>query len=152
VVIDLGERGILFALINWDSYKEVYDAFPLDSFDIDKRLNYYQKLKPRTKADLKINQPKIVTFTNINDPKTVVVVYENTLYANGHKKTDNFEKVFGKDITLKTITIEMTDDPVTWDVEKYISPFNKSFWEWRKKLKYDDPRKIGFYNFKVVVE
>ena len=28
VVIDLGERGVIFALINRDSYNEVYKAFP----------------------------------------------------------------------------------------------------------------------------
>ena len=46
--------------------------------------------------------PMLVTFSSINDPKTVREV-----------KPDQFSSIFGPGYSLKSITLEITDEPVT---------------------------------------
>ena len=46
--------------------------------------------------------PMLVTFSNLNDPKTVREV-----------KPDQFSSIFGPGYSLKSITLEITDEPVT---------------------------------------
>jgi hypothetical protein len=46
--------------------------------------------------------PLLVTFTDINDPKSVLEV-----------KPDNLAASFGVGYSLKSITLEITDEPVT---------------------------------------
>lgn len=33
--------------------------------------------------------------------------------------SEYFEKIFGKGVVPKSITIEITDEPVTWDIDTY---------------------------------
>lgn len=37
-----------------------------------------------------------------------------------HLEEDNFEELFGQGVRLKEITVEMTDDPVTREIERYL--------------------------------
>ena len=54
--------------------------------------------------------PMLVRFADIADPRTVAKVDPDALAAS-----------FGKGVTLRRITVERTDDPVTTGVEKRFS-------------------------------
>jgi hypothetical protein len=121
VVVDLGERGIVFALVDWDSDKEFYYAFPVPkSLQGMEKIGYYNALKPGTKAELKDDLPKMVMFTDMDDPKSVKLVYVNETYANGSKKEDHFEELLGEGVRLKSVTVEITKDPVTEEIGRYL--------------------------------
>ena len=120
VAIDLGTRGIVFALIDWDSYNEFFAAFPHDARTLKEQVQYYKGLPRGMKAALerKYSQPKMVVFKDINNPKSVKLVYVNTYYASGAEQENHFEEIFGKGVKLTSITIETTDDAVTWEIGK----------------------------------
>lgn len=121
VAIDLQELGILFALIDWSSRMEIETAFPTKYTSPSEYINFYNQLSLGTSAELNTNHPKMVTFTDINDLGTSKLVYENTLYDNGHVQyVNNFEEVFGEGVHLKKITVQITDEPITWKMEKYL--------------------------------
>lgn len=129
VVVDLGERGKVFALLNGYKLGEghadniLYDVFPLPGKKpgvggtTPKGINFYKNLKD-ARATLEPTQyPLLVTFTDINDPKTVKPVLEMELVDNKYPirykiKEDHFEDLFGKGVRLKEITIEMTEEPI----------------------------------------
>jgi hypothetical protein len=54
--------------------------------------------------------PLLVTFTDIRDPKTVARV-----------DPDDMAKSFGAGVTLRRITLQVTDDPVTTGIEKRLA-------------------------------
>jgi len=54
-------------------------------------------------------RPTMIHFGNIEDPKTVELV-----------KPADLSRVVGEVVSLKSITVELTDAPVTWGVEKLI--------------------------------
>lgn len=111
VVIDLGKRGVVFALVGHDSYRELYSAFPVKAPASIEGTVYYDSLKPSTTAELKDvrARPKLVTFENLNDPKTIKPIYYGKM-----------EGVLGEGVRLKSITVEITDEPVTWGIEKWL--------------------------------
>lgn len=61
------------------------------------------------KSDKPSAYPMLVTFKNIADPKTVKKVDPDDLAA-----------TFGEGYALKRITLQLTDDPVTTGIEKYL--------------------------------
>jgi len=66
-------------------------------------LQFYRGLKPGDKIALPDDHyPLLVTFTDINDPASVQRVDPDDLVAH-----------FGPGVKLKTITLEITDEPVT---------------------------------------
>ena len=123
VVVDLGARGVLFALIDWDSYYELYRAFPKPrgGETTIEGIKYYNKtLKSGMKAELTRDLPMMVTFTDMNDPKSVKLVYNDEVAVLNERGTaydtkivDNFEEIFGQGVRLKRVVIEITNDPVT---------------------------------------
>jgi hypothetical protein len=156
VVVDLGQRGVLFALISDLSDDEFYAAIPTPGYGgtTPKALEYYSNLGPGVKGELtnKRYWPKIVTFTDMNDPKTVRVAYyarpTGPVLTDPLEITDNLEQLFGNGVKLKSITIETTDEPKTkTGILATLPKFDDEFWEWRKKLEYSDPRKISGANF-----
>ena len=109
VAVDLGKRGVLFSLIDWNDYRFVYESFPSPSQSEVLDFKYYAHLK-NVKAVVPLYRaPMLVRFQDLNDPKTVERVDPNNL-ANS----------FGRDVFLKDITIEMTNEPVTWSVAHYL--------------------------------
>lgn len=136
VVIDLGERGVLFALLrSKDSvdygYNIAFKHFIPNLALTGEKIRTYSSLKG--KAELKIeNLPMLVRFRDINDPKTVELVDPNDLTAS-----------FGEGVKLVSATIEITDEPVTTGVEGYIS------WLGTKRLGLDffDKNKPGEENY-----
>ncbi|MGB4057771.1 MAG: hypothetical protein WBK77_06780 [Alphaproteobacteria bacterium] len=130
VVVDLGGRGKLFALLSgpWLGVNHadsiVFHAFPMPDGGGGLTLNgvkYYSTLK-NAKAVLRFPlYPALVTFTDLNDPKSVTPVLEVNCSDPGgacsqqemHIKADRFEELFGKGVRLKDITIEMTDENIS---------------------------------------
>lgn len=127
VVVDLGKRGIVFAIIPPEYL--LYSVFPVPGGGetTPKGIRYYKNLKD-VKATLKQSQyPTLVTFKDIKDPKSVELVYQSQAISVPNqadydfKITDNLKRLFGAGVKLKDITIEMTDEPVTWRIEKYLN-------------------------------
>lgn len=133
VVVDLGERGILFALLNGYRYGPdhaktiVFDLFPSgQGGNTAEGIKYYSNLK-NAKAVLEApDYPVLVMFRDINDPKSIEPVMRisgGSGYVRREEykiKEDRFEELFGKGVRLKEITIEMTDDQVTWKIAKWL--------------------------------
>jgi len=120
VMVDLGERGILFALLKeGEDSRSSADYIALKAFGfmegpigypVGKRLSWIADLGRRTGAKANIpfkNLPMLVRFKDINDPKTVERVDPNNLAAS-----------FGDGVKLVSASIEITFDPVTTGVEK----------------------------------
>ena len=117
VAVDLGERGYLFALLRSETsvdhpkslalrrYPEIFhDArgrlLPTsDPFDSPYHVLQRQRDTREIPRD---DYPMLVTFTDINDPKSVQLVDPDDLAA-----------TFGAGVSLKRITLEITGDPVT---------------------------------------
>lgn len=125
VVVDLGTRGVLFALLDGDdAYRVVNETFPWPggpggSYTAE-GLRYYDGLTEGRAELAREAIPRMVTFKDRNDPKSVELVYAYKLNSQeskgSHKvydETDNFEAMFGKGVKLKRVILEMTDDKVT---------------------------------------
>lgn len=111
VVVDLEKRGKLFALIDANGpYKILYSAFPVTGATTPTGIRYYNEhLKPGMKAILATEQPRLVYFKDMTDPKSVQPVNRDDLAAS-----------FGEGVKLQKIEIEITDDSVTTGIEKFL--------------------------------
>lgn len=132
VVVDLGERGVLFALISSDSDMEFYRAFRHvwpHGGATPEAIKFYSSLPVGTKGVLPPNHwpgyPKLVTFKDINDPKSVTLAqeWEHIRGEPMYLKADHMEELFGEGVKLKEITLEITDEPVTWGVVDEFLPW-----------------------------
>jgi hypothetical protein len=123
VVVDLGKKGVLFALLRGNQnggvdygYNIVFYEFPNLGGTTPEGIRAYKHLKAKKELSF-AKIPMLVHFRDINDPKTVELVDPNDL-----------EKTFGAGVKLVSATIEMTDERVTWRmIEKRLT--------WLKKLK-----------------
>ena len=113
VVVDLGKRGVLFALMgdlgNLSESQEVFDL----------------KEKNGRAMLTSAQYPTFVHFRDLKDPKTVEGVVRSDDLDRAKKADPNsaivdFESIFGKDDHIKEITIEVTNEPVTWGIEKWL--------------------------------
>jgi hypothetical protein len=68
--------------------------------------------------------PVLVTFKDMNDPRSVTPIIESQLgRIDSRALNRGMEDKFGKDVRLKAVTLEITDEPVTWGVIKtYLGP------------------------------
>lgn len=113
VVVDLGEPGVLFGLIDSGSKWELYNAFRYrGGASSPGGIRYYRSIPVGSKANLPREYwPMMVTFTDMNDPKTVTRVTD-----------DNIESVLGTGVKIQSVTVEITDEDVTeGDIEPYIT-------------------------------
>jgi len=143
VVVDLGDRGVLFALVDANDYRFVFEAFPSPAGGLTPEgVRYYDSLN-EVSAVLEpgpLKNPILVYYTDKKDPKTVQRILPADLFS-----------AFGEGVTLKKITLEITQEPVTWGlVEKHLPFFGPEtgFLEWFKELPYGDFRRVGPHNFK----
>lgn len=170
VVVDLGKRGVVFALISDTSDHEFYATFPTpwgSGPETPRGYEYYDTLPAGTEAAIgTYRYLKIVTFTDTNDPKSVELVFDREICAwakepqpecDGRKGTytvaDRFEELFGDGVKLKDITLEITDEPLTSGVvDEYLSEnFWKKYGDWMKSMDiYERGRtqSFGKINFK----
>lgn len=148
VVVDLGKRGVLFALLKGASggdygYDIVYKEFPSDA-GMRRSIFYYTFLK--AKKELAFDKlPMLVRFRDINDPKTVELVDPNDL-----------EKTFGKGVKLVSATLEMTDEDMTEGIiDKFI---HAEIWKsngyagWKNSLSYGDPLDFDWEDLKRSIQ
>ena len=115
IAVDLGRRGLLFALLSADGNRKkslqeidfVFAAFPREGRQAyDEIMRGLAKSKPKTQIPLDI-LPMLVCFRDIADPKSVERVDPNNLAA-----------AFGPGVTLKRATLGITDQPITTGIEK----------------------------------
>lgn len=127
VVIDLGKRGVVFGLIEHGSYGELYSAFSVKN--ASNTSEDFDKLQIGKTVPLpKENWPMFVTFTDINDPLSVELVYGWKFNPETQKQypVRRFEEIFGENVQIKDVTIEIVEQPSTWGtVDKYL---NEEFW------------------------
>lgn len=127
VVVDLGKRGVLFALMR--NYRGSNYAFNISYLTIGGNLSpegirFLQNATGKKAVLEPKRYPMLVMFKDIKDPKTVTPILE--FGPDGSIKADHFEELFGKGVKLKEISIELTDEPVTWGIEEYIQKFGGS--------------------------
>ena len=156
VVVDLGDRGKLFALLKGYRYDVnhahhiVYQYFGggTNAAGIKALAN----LKDIKRTIDPNDYPMFVTFTDLHDPKSVKKVLEmvpdETPGNQGiyNLTANHTEDIFGEGVKIKEVTIETTDEPVNWGIERDLPWLPQ-----RKKMKgaiggnsewpYDDPTK-----------
>jgi len=138
VVVDMGERGVLFALISDESDNRFYDAFPLpgradgQGGSTAQGIRHHASLPVGTKGTLNPAEwpgyPKLVTFTNMDDPKSVTLaqIWERPESGKLTLKEDRMEELFGEGVKLKSIDLEITNEPVTLGVvDRHLSWLDK---------------------------
>ena len=101
-VVEVAPGKYLFALL--DGANELGRATfenQLPQGTVEDRYQVLEKI--RGKADVpRDHYPMLVTFADINDPKTV-----------HEMKPDQVSSIFGAGYSLKSITLEITDEPIT---------------------------------------
>ncbi len=135
VVVDLGKRGNLFALLKGAGrYGEdyagyiAYLAFPQYSQKISSpgMVRLFPSLKDQRSVLPLDLYPLMVTFKDTKDPKTIepvmdIKMQDDTNIPESERKAvvnaDNFSKLFGSGVKLKEIVVETTKEPVTVKVE-----------------------------------
>lgn len=133
VVIDLGEKGKLFALIDGsDTMYRFYQAFPPPAHHSDaESIRFFDQLPLGAKAKVNENRhpsyPTFVRFADMQDPTSVQVVYQTQqcrLTEETRKKgcktgrdyytaIDKFEEFYGPEYRIKYIELEITDESKT---------------------------------------
>ncbi|MEP3197151.1 MAG: hypothetical protein ABJO57_04715 [Lentilitoribacter sp.] len=104
VVIDLEDEKYLFSLIEENAYalpQNTFSSFLKDGMGNVELTRVLSKAKPSAPLSPEY-YPLLVTFDDINDPTSV-------------KEVDpaNIAATFGPGFSLQSITLEITDDPVT---------------------------------------
>lgn len=160
VIVDLGKRGVLFALISENSDMEFYNAYShlwSRGGSTPEGIRFYAQMPVGTKGTLNPvmppGYPKLVAFKNINDPKSVIEaqIWERKADGKFFLKEDRMEELFGAGVKLKDITLEITDEPVTWGrIDAYL-PIN--FYEmivrdWQKFPMEERGRLVDLITFK----
>jgi hypothetical protein len=137
VAVDLGQRGVLFALLRSEkspewagsavalvtppppvttkNYYAVWHARMVTNTGVhelprNSPFTHWSFDPPIKPSDPPKDYPMLVRFTNITDPKTVEKV-----------DPDDLAKSFGAGVKLKRITVQLTDDPVTFGVERRLT-------------------------------
>lgn len=174
VVVDLGERGTLFALLK--GYKIgadyawaiVYHALPCAECGgslgetTANNIRYYRSLKSAKAVLTPDLYPMMVRFRDAKDPKTVENLLEYKSCADAKTRIrdssvclekDHFDEAFGQGVKVKSVTIEMTEEPVTRGIAgKYMPIYfpQDEYLKWYRSLPYGDPRQIHAHDFGAV--
>ncbi|MDH5723791.1 MAG: hypothetical protein OEY94_10795 [Alphaproteobacteria bacterium] len=113
VVVDLGERGKVFYLLPQQSWQNgLYQAFPTKGASTKEGIEYYKKLKIGDKAEWLKTPISFVYFSNLEDPTSL--------------KAFNYGQigdVLEEGYKVKSITVEITDEPITNRIEPFIKRF-----------------------------
>jgi hypothetical protein len=118
VVVDLGQHGVLFALMKNDFFGPDYGKYVF--------FNTFPGEKKTGKVILPPNQyPLFARFKDISDPKTAENVVKKEDIATVHnldprRPIVDFEGAFGSGVSIKEVVIEITNDSVTREIEKYL--------------------------------
>ncbi len=123
VVLEIQPRKYLFALIHEDQKNLAQTVFQKSlPKDTPQALNAITKMQGEKAMIPGGLYPMLVTFKNISDPRSVIEV----------KPYDrDFAEAFGPGVRLKSITLEITDEPVTEGVVERVLP-----WVWDATERY----------------
>jgi hypothetical protein len=135
VVVDLGQRGVLFALMGkgTDPVWTLLNAFPSPCAEgaVSRcSLKYYSSLKLGERTPLQTRYyPMLVTFEDLNNPKSVKSILEMkpcpdpvTGISNNSRciEKDRFKEIFGQDVWLRSVMVEVTQAPVSSVIDKWL--------------------------------
>ena len=147
VVIDLGQRGVLFGLLGGeDEAKQVFKSLLKNN-------------SPTHSVELKQeNYPKFVRFKDVADPTSVEIIIglgRCTDLATGVPSgtvcvtQDNFKEIYGMGVLLKSITLETSSEEITRIAGKYMPSYRDQalYMKWFNTLRYGDPRRINANDF-----
>ena len=164
VVVDLEKRGVLFALMSGWPYGRDYNskimlaAFPSgEKRFTPQSIRYYKSLKDTKVVLDESHYPTFLHFKNPKDITSAELVMEmgwkddpdgHGKYGEYVLKENKFEKIFGKGVKLKEISIETTDEPVTKVIDKYLPPFGPQWAKWQNSLPVDSSLKFDKLDFK----
>lgn len=168
VYIDLGQRGVVFAIMpdpsnSVGAFKRlITNVFPTvprihEQIRYPEILKHYNDLKNVKDEVPPEFYPKLVGFKDINNPKTIELVYqrkEGSIANMKQVETDRLEDFYGKGVKIKNMTLEMTDDPLEWKLGDKLSWIeNMSEKEITRALAEAEPRiyitnGIGYYVFR----
>jgi hypothetical protein len=125
VIVDLGQHGVLFATLSGNIHGVDYGSdIIFNLLPITKQTKSgLDRIPPiGQKITLTPDQyPKFVRFRDLQDPTTVenATILEKT-NSTPRRKFFLKDEVFGFGVRLQNITVEMTNDPVTWGIEKWL--------------------------------
>lgn len=113
VVVDLGARGTVFMLN--DTKYMLFNTIGYQGAMTPQGIKYYSHLKDKKGVVKPEKYSRFVMFKDPKDPKTVTLVRGSVYDAFKERDVieDNFEKIFGAGVSIKQVTVEMTDEPVT---------------------------------------
>lgn len=120
VVIDLGDNDFLFGLLDDTSFLETERAFETICSSADNKIKCIANIKIGTKSTLKDCHPKIVKFQNINNPKSISLVYEYKKLDASTNYKNHFHDLYGDGYDLKIVTVEITDEKITNEINNII--------------------------------
>ena len=116
VMVDLGPRGIVFALLRGQNGDEDYaHSVALSAFPSKELTPAGTKIALNSDA-----YPLFATFSRLSDPKTLQVIDPRADQLRKFGKDrgrKTFAEAFGDGVILKEISIEATTDPVTSTIE-----------------------------------
>ncbi len=87
-----------------------------------------------------------MTFTDINDPKSVTLVrgWVFNKDKQDYDPVNDFEKIFGAGLKIKNITITVTDESVSWGVvDGYLPSTLEQLRRNWKELPYSEKERIN---------
>lgn len=123
-VVDLGNKGPLFAVLKVDPIRPLSATFPTKGALTRKGLRYYSNLRAGPTQIGDTAHPSLFRFQDMNDPSSIELVYklDKSLEegVDEYIPVDNFEKIYGAGYKLKSVTIEMTDDRPTEGIIKWL--------------------------------
>lgn len=123
VAVDLGDGRYLFALLRGESYtgeasRIAAAAFNPPRYGNEVDYNYLERIRDMKNMDGVAEVPRdawpmLVSFGDLADPTSVELV-----------DLDDLPASFGEGVSLRRITVQMTDDPVTTGIEKRLGWLN----------------------------
>jgi hypothetical protein len=144
VVVEVAPGKFLFALLNDRQRLLAFRVFFDDNAEASPNKKQAIEIQnSRKSADLQANQyPTLVTFTDINNPRTVKIVDPMRL-----------SEAFGAGYSLKSITLEITDEAVTEGqvikIARWLDHDDLLFIDW-KKYPIDHPlQRINWQSFRL---
>ena len=126
VVVEVAPRKYLFALLEERNKELAFAAFMPAENRVPIKATATEIQALRQKVELAPTlYPLMVTFGDVNDPKSIAVV-----------KPDNLVSTFGAGYSLKKVVLEITKEEVTKNEIDQILPFlsqeNPIFLDWQK--------------------
>lgn len=129
VVIDLGKWGLLFGLIEDTDYVLLRAAFGSGGGSSGDHRYFFANPPMGTVKPLSTYQPKLVMFEDINDPKSIQLVYINQEAVVSEQQKNNFFEIYKEQLGIKSMVVEITNDPVTLGIENWL-PWIRNY-KWR---------------------